>query len=227
MFEILKTAKRAVLHWSGGLDSTLILAMLREQPIDFDIVQHRELWTKQQSKKADELIREWNLKVFSYPPRSRSFIGDGENIAVVYDYAAGDTQLLVTKDTIPGKTCGAKLQSYEMQTSPFDWDLHILGTRKDDTHWSIENPKRQKECTVGGITFYYPLFDYTREDVKRELRARGLDDTEATDEEDTGSISLCTSCLRGKRVFCPDLKTMIPPVQWDPLDNLAKFRGIT
>jgi len=76
MFESL-TGKRAVLWWSGGADSTLILALLREQPINFDILQVRYAWSKEQKRYSDDLIREWDLKVFDYPPANVSFIGKG------------------------------------------------------------------------------------------------------------------------------------------------------
>ncbi len=225
MFEILKTAKRPVLWFSGGLDSTLVLTMLREQPIDFDIVQSRDMWTKEQRKRSDGLIKKWNLKVFSYAPAHISLMGDGDNISAVFEYAIGGTKNLVVKDLVGTSGCYQDLPLRRSPNPPFQWDLHIVGSRKDDRHYSRKGSVIPGETwQTGNSTIYAPLYNFTREDVKRELRARGLDDSEVSEVEDTGNLQACTACLKGKEVFCPKEGKVIQPVNWQPEINLSNFR---
>lgn len=225
MFGILSQAKRAVLCWSGGLDSTLVLAMLREQEVDFDIlILGRERWTKEQKKRTDDLIKEWDLKCFTYPAISQNLIGNG-HLAAVFEYAVNGGVIPLVQDLIPGKRCLFDvLEGHRCTTVPFEWDLFITGGRKDDTHWSMR-PVPNKEWTVGNTRFYAPLFDKNREWVKSELIKRGLGAEDVPDEADSGNLVACSKCLEGTdRVFCPKQQTEIDSIQWDRTANLRAFQ---
>ena len=102
----------------------------------------------------------------------------------------------------------------------------ITGSRKDDKHWvTLTDVVPSETWKVGDTTFYAPLYNWTREQVKEGLRARGLDADEVADDEDTGHLLSCTNCLKGKgEVFCPKLNEMVPSVQWEPSLNLANYR---
>ena len=215
-----------VLWFSGGLDSTLLLAMLREKGEKFDIVQIRDFLTKEQLRRSDELIEKWDLTVFSYPAANVGFVGDGENIATVFEMAVGSTRIPLIRDVIDGTRCIADLNK-TMPMMPINWTHHIIGSRKDDRHWIFENEViPDKTWTQGEVTFEAPLYDWTRQQVKEGLRARGLDDTEASDETDSGNISLCTKCLHGVDTFCPVENRMISPISWNPTNNLREFRNL-
>jgi len=216
-----------VLLWSAGLDSTLILAMLREQDIPVDIVQFgREMWTREQKQRADALIRKWNLKVFSYPPARISFIGDDEQISLVREYSFMGATIPLISDVIDGDRCIAELDGYKAFAPPFKWRTVIVGSRKDDTHYSFpENVVPAERWTVGETEFYAPLYEKSRDWVKAELAKRGLDTSEVSDNADSGNISLCTKCLHGVETFCPLENSMIPAVQWDRTANLQAFRS--
>lgn len=226
MFERITQAKAPVLFWSGGLDSTLILALLRQENIPVDVVTFgRELWTKQQKKRADTLIREWDMKVFSYPPLLRSFIGDGENISAVFDYAVGDAVVPNIRNLIDGDRCIADIDGMTMYRSPVRWDCVILGLRADDKHWATKGLKREQEWVVGDTTFVCPLWDWNREEVQAALEAHGLPFTEVSDEEDTGNAQFCQKCLRAiEPVECPKDGTMINPMGRHLQLNLSEFR---
>ena len=125
-----------VLWWSGGLESTLLLALLRQQPHHFDIVQMRDLWTKGQRKKSDDLIKEWKLKVFILPSANKFFIGQGDEITLVDEYPVGNSTIPMLRDVVEGTQCLGDMDKFRAPYAPINWDLHIVGSRKDDTHYA-------------------------------------------------------------------------------------------
>ena len=213
-----------VLYWSSGLESTLLLAVMSERGEQFDIVQFRDGWTKRQKAYADRLIIEKNLKVFSYPPADRYFIGDGEQITLIDEYPAGGSVVPLVRDIVDGEQCLASLSQHRIFESPFKWEQHIVGSRKGDTHWTGQLVKSEK-WMVGDAEFIAPLFDWSRQEVKDALIARGLNAEEADEQEDSGNISGCSACLTDKgEVFCPAAGTRIPTIKWSPQTNLKLFR---
>lgn len=224
MFDLLK--QHPVLLWSAGNDSTLLLSMMIEAKISFDIVQFgREFWTKKQKRRADELIRKWNLKVFSYPPKSTSFIGENGNISVVREYAFMGVMLPMISDVIEGDRCIADLDSYKAVAPPYQWDCVVIGSRQDDRHYAFKDQVVPAETWKSGeTTFVAPLYKWTREEVVAELERRGLNFT-ATDQTDSGNLALCTKCLNGVEVLCPKENSIIEPVQWSAEFNLQQFRN--
>lgn len=224
MFQDVIDAKNPALCWSGGLDSTLLLAMLREQNIPVDILQFgRETWTKGQKERADRLIKDWDLKVFSYPAGNTHFIGNGTDITAVFDYAVGGSSIPVLRDVVQGDACIATLEGQKLFSPPVEYDLYIVGTRESDAHYALPPP--QREWTVGNAKFIAPLFDYTREDVQEGLKERGLPWEELSDAEDTGSLVICDRCLRAiEPIECPIDGSMIDPQGLYLQSNLKIFR---
>ena len=225
MFDSLKNATRIALLWSGGLDSTLLLAMMKD--LEFDIVQFgREFWTKEQKKRADLLMRKWDLKVLSYPSSSVSFIGENDQISLVREYAFMGAMIPMVSDAIEGSRCIADLDSFKCYAPPMKWSHIVLGSRSEDRHYAFAGQViPSSEWTVGETTFVAPLFDWTRKEVQDELELRGLPFDEAPEYADSGNLSLCTKCLKGVDTFCPKENSVIPPVQWNPATNLAAFRA--
>ncbi len=226
MFENL-VGQQVALHWSGGMDSTLLLAMLRESGIDFTIVQFRQFWTKEQTKKVDKLIRDWDLKVFSYPASQVSFVGQDDEISAVFEIPVGNGTAPLVTDLIDGDRCIESLAETQMHIAPFQFDINIVGSRKDDKHYSLPQVVPAERWQQNGTEFYAPLYEKSREWVKRELRARGLDDSEVSDAKNSGNLSCCSLCIRPNEtgfVRCPKKGIEIPVVQWSPEYNLAQFR---
>ena len=220
---------RPVLFWSGGLDSTLILAVMREMKLSFDIFQAREMWTKAQKRKVDDLIKQWGLQVYSYPMAKVNFIGQDKQISLVFEYAIGNLSFPHIRDVTAGDTCIAELAELETTSQPpILWDLHIIGTRKDDKHFSTNGVQLipSERFEIDSVRFFAPLYDWTREDVKQALSEFGIDNSEVDETEDTGNIALCRSCLSQEKetVFCPLEQKMIPTVKWEPESNLQLFR---
>lgn len=215
------------LFWSGGNDSTLLLALMIEENLVFDIVQFRNNWTKKQSARVDALIKKYKLKVFSYSPLAVNLIGKDKDISVVFEYALGGSAIPVVRDVIDGDLCVADLTRERTLDMPFDWDRVFIGTRKDDTHPFLGQPVKEPEFKVGTVTVIAPLWNWTREKVVEALRARGFD-TEVSEEEGTGEIFMCSNCLdiTKKETYCPKEKEIIPTVKWSPEGNLEAMRQV-
>jgi len=224
MFERLN-GRKPVLFLSGGLDSLLLLVLLIEQKQVFEIIQFRTNWSKKQRERADCWIKKCNLRVYSYPPMSIHLLGDDTQLSAVFEYAVGNGAIPVIRDIINGTDCIADLDGQRMHTMPLDVDLGIVGTRKDDYHSFMGQPVKTQEFEVGGMQFICPLWNYSRDDVKRELEARGIDASEVEDEVDSGNLAMCTTCLNGTgKVWCPKDEKEIDSIVWDRQANLKAFQ---
>lgn len=220
MFE---TTDHCALFWSGGLDSTLLLAMLLEEKKSFDIIQFRDQWTRAQRKRVDALIETYNLKVFSYAPATLNVIGDGDQISIVREYAVQGGAIPLISDVIDGTKCIESLN--ERSNAPITWPLIVVGSRKDDAHYAGKAVHSER-WMVGKTQFWAPLYDKNRDWVKSELKRRGWPSDEVSEQEDTGNLSLCTACLRTKdKVFCPKRGHDIQGVDWSPSANLKIFQS--
>lgn len=183
-----------------------------------DIVQFREHWTKAQKKRADDLIIKWGLKVFSYPAVNVSLVGQGEDITAVFEQAIGGNIVPLLRDLIDGDGCLADLaERPKIPFAPKDWDTVYVGSRKSDKHFG-KNVIPAKEWQIGTTKFIAPLYDYTDEDVKRELGDLWQDGA------DTGDLHICHNCLKGEQAWCPKEQQFIPSIQWDREANLAAFQ---
>ncbi len=221
----LDASKSYVLWFSGGLDSTLLLAKLRDQPIDFAIYTFRQNWTKAQAKRVDDLIKKWNLKVFSYPRMTSTYIGDGKELAIVNEIAIGNGVVPFVQDVVEGSRCILDLDT-KVSGEPFKFDVHIFGSKRVDRHWSLTDFVPGERWTQNGVEFWAPLYDYTTSAVQRELRSRGLDDSDADEQADTGNLSICHNCIKGSgKIHCPKEGRFIDSVVWDRQANLNTFRA--
>jgi len=213
-----------VLFWSGGDDSTLLLAILKERGVTFDIVQlGRETWTKAQLRRADELIIKWNLKVFTYPPFGSHIIGRGSDLALARWYAVGATAVPIVTDIVDGDKCLADAsREVGYAASPFAWTDVYVGSRKGDEHWSLEAVIPSSMWTVNGVTFHAPLYEFTDADVDSELAIRSIDKAEV----DTGDFATCSACVQEGtgQVYCPKDDRLIDRVIWDKEAGLQQFR---
>jgi hypothetical protein len=108
---------------------------------------------------------------------------------------------------------------------PIVWDLHIIGSRKDDNHWATGTPIPSEKFEIGGNKFYAPLYEWSRSDVRNALAELGLDNKEIADGINTGDAVICSKCLQtDERVFCPKEGKKIDSIAWSRSDNTTYFQ---
>lgn len=207
--------------FSCGIDSLLTLYLVREQK-DVPVIVYASDWTKEQIKKLEKLIFDWNLTAYIYPPSNRYFIGDGKKISLVDEYGFGGQVIPIVRDVEQGTKCAFTLDTKRNTGFNLGWDTVFTGTLASDTHYAFHSPLADNEIfSFQGITFISPLRTWTKSAVERTARSLQIDKYVI---EDSGDIALCTACMHGKRVFCPLVNKEIPPVSFDGKTMLKEFR---
>jgi hypothetical protein len=187
----------SVLFWSGGRRSTRLLRELRKQPVYFDIVQIRDFWTKEQRASCDELIMKWKLKVFSYPPADRYFIGS----TMVDEFAVPEGVLPILRTITDGDGCLADLSKDRMPAAPFKWSTVLLGNAPVERRVS------------GNTEFWCPTW------TPRNAAEIGLKANER--------FACCFNCLKDEpEVWCHLENDFIHPINWDKDANAAHYEQI-
>lgn len=82
------------------------------------------------SRRSDE----WKLKVFILPSANKFFIGQGDEITLVDEYPVGNSDTYATGCS--GRNAVRVIWISFAPYAPINWDLHIVGSRKDDTHYA-------------------------------------------------------------------------------------------
>lgn len=223
----------AALHLSGGKDSLLLLKVLTTFELEFSVLRFDLGWSRGQRSIVDELIKEHDLTVYSYPPASFDLFGDGNgNLAWSTDYALGSRgeRLPVLRDIVPGDACAYDVEfpaSFSLMPKIY-FTNHITGAKKGETHFALggKDAVPGPQFRVGDITIHCPLYDWTDAEVIEALKLFfGIDYKEPSDALNTGNTSVCTRCMHGVRTICPKKKCEIDPVKWDPVANLNAWRS--
>lgn len=212
------------LYWSGGADSSLLLAAMLDLKMPFSIITFDQTFSPEQMKAIDAAVIEHGLRVFSYPPYAAYMIGDGKELAFVEEYRFLDGTLIpFIRDCVGGSRCSFDV-SVETRTSetPVGFTLNIFGTRNGDRHWAWGRAATEKTVKLGHGIIYSPLWDWTREQVIGTLRDEyGI----TMPDLDTGDFQACVDCLKDTgKVFCPKAGEMIDSVDWQPRAVLEAFQ---
>lgn len=226
--ELMDETPSVCLWYSGGKDSSLLLAIMLDLKRPFGILRFDDGWNKTQKKAVDATIIEKNLQVFSYPANMHLLVGIDDETGMVSHYAvdaAGNSAVLVRDLVDDPSVCAfdLMLESPKTRIAPIEFALHIWGTREDDRHWIAgDKPLLQsKEWFVGNKRFVAPLAEWTREDVEDALKVLSLEAIEV----ETGDIHCCHNCLKGTgKVHCPKVGKAIDAVNWDKRSNLELIR---
>lgn len=228
--EIFDTHERVCLWFSAGADSRLLLETMLSLGRNFAVLNFEDGFSRKQREIVNQVIKEKNLQVFSYPPQTAMLVGFGENLSLAAFYAIDETanNAPVLRDLVTGETCAFDIPVKSGQKhAPIVFDAHIWGTRGDDTHSAVKGQLAEKRWKTGEKYFYAPLFDWKRKDVLNGLKSFGIDYTEPPDDLNTGNIACCALCLKEETdVFCPKQKKIIPSVKWDKQKNNEVFEKL-
>lgn len=227
----LKRLDSPVLWLSGGKDSRLLLEVMIAERIKFSILRFDDGWTREQRQVVDDLTKQHNLRVYSYPPNWSMMVGDGDGeLTVISGYAVADKATsAVFRDIVDGKRCSFDVEfDYWQSTSPpVKFATHVVGTKRGETHWALNGyaALANKYWTVGEAEFFAPLYGWSDTDVMLALRQYGVNWKRPVDELDTGNLAVCSNCLHGiEDVYCPKTGGAVKAVKWSPTDNLHNWQ---
>jgi len=232
--------RRPVVMCSFGKDSLVLLHLITEQAgCDWPVLFHREAaGAAEKYRYANELIEEWDLRVYDYPPAGTSMTRGNGQLEVVNHYMQGEARcdlpagidpdserrmaagepFLCAKDDLLQKPFGRM---------DFPWDAVMVGHRGDDRcpiHGDLTLHTDILQMP-GGADWIYPLRTWTEADVWDYIRAHDLpyqttryDDLSGTFREipdkryNADYHCACTRCLDpdlGPVVRCPKLNSDI------------------
>ena len=169
--------QRPVLLWSAGKDSMVLLHLLRDIGHDIPCILHREPFAPEKYRFADRIAKEWNLRVFDYPPE-RSEMWQGKDIlAFMRHYRIGPaphSRLRVPKNVLPPEpgipfACAATDVLETPAGHPFDYpfDVALIGHKSSDSDQIAGKvPLRSEwEFPPDMPAVAFPLRDWTDRDI--------------------------------------------------------------
>lgn len=227
----LEKANKPVVLLSGGIDSLVVLDMVRVAKPDIEVITFRQNMSDDQWKIIENVAKLWDLQVLSWPPTHSYVLPNGEELSRVDEYSFNGLPIPLVRDFIPGKKCSLELDEQKLAVMPIEHDVIFTGTRAQDAHPLMPSPMRKPVIEVGPFTFVAPIYDWGKADVEAYARENDLPFSkefydDGKEEFDTGNISACTNCLcEGEGyVFCQKLTAYIPRHQWDRSEMLGAFQ---
>jgi hypothetical protein len=180
---------KAVVLWSGGKDSTVLLHIIRYKcKIDLPVVHWREPKLRHRYAYADELIKKWDLEVYDYPA-SKIALTDGPDtetgihrLDVLKYYQWGKACMVMclgTERPKDGETFLCAVDDCLNRPTGFfswPWDAAYIGTKNSDEDLikgSIPLSMDIRYSSGSPISLYL-LRDWTDEDIFSYMESENI-----------------------------------------------------
>lgn len=218
--ETLRGGAKACVFFSGGIDSLLVLYLTRE--FDLPVVTFAADWSRDAMKKLEKIVADWELTLYTFPPRARYALPVGNGLALVDEYRFGGRDLPVIRDISGDSTkCLGDLSPTRFDDFDFGFDTIFVGALESDSHEATGPTWFRRERSMDNLRFIAPLFDWTKAEVRRVVDDLNLSDYVI---ENTGDIDVCCRCLKSD-TFCPAEQKHIPAAVWNKSEVTAFFYG--
>jgi len=225
-------SKNPVLCLSFGKDSMVMLDLaLRAGPRLPVIYWKREHHFPQKNRFANEMIEQYDLEVYDYPPEYTKLVRKGSLIEVVNYFSIGKHTIEVPSGILPPegdqKFLCALCDMYLKPTGHFEfpWDAMFIGHKDSDVDplrgavpLTVDEYQHNADCP----TFTFPIRHFTDEDiweytkrfgVPQDMRRYGAGAEDSAYNNDY--YPACTACVNPENpetVYCPIVKQNIPNV---------------
>lgn len=229
---VLASYKKPVMGCSFGKDSMVLLHILINNGFKPPIVFYRDPWWPQKYRFADQMISEWDLETYDYPPSAITMWEGKEIMAFTNHYCVSNQTngvLCLPKNILepePNRkwVCGVELLNRPKGTFQFPWDVVFIGHKSSDTDQIAGNVKLRvdiKKNSGIGPDFVFPLRNWTDDDVweytelytvpqqwDRYNKATKKENPDKWTNSDYANV--CISCMdrrnKAVSVYCPKMK---------------------
>lgn len=191
----------------------------------------REHHFPQKNRFANEMIEQYDLEVYDYPPEYVRLVRKGSLIEAINYFSIGKHTIEVPSGILspePGKKFLCAL--YDMYLKPtgkydFPWDAMFIGHKDSDVDplrgavpLLVDEYKHNADCPI----FTFPIRHFTDEDIWEYTKRFGVpqDTQRYTGDGENPAYNndyypACTACINPENpeiVYCPKAKTNIPNV---------------
>lgn len=235
--ECLNASVNPVCLCSFGKDSLVMLHLImkiKKIPIIF----WREPFFQSKFEYPQNIMKEWDLEVYSYPPSYVDYL-QLEDYFDVYNfyYVNGKhwinlyTGIRNYKSEDKKFLCAFKdlLQRPKINTYEFKWDCIFHGHKQCDPMFITDRIELPKLIQFGKGILSLPIKDWINEEIWEYINNYKLPYNKERydnhkEESNTDLIPACFNCLDyrniNKKVFCPKINKEIPCIAKSREDNL-------
>jgi hypothetical protein len=233
----IKAFPKGMVCWSGGKDSMALLHIMKSMGLNMPLIFFREPWQPRKYIFADDLIKRWNLLVYTWHPQESAFQQTGDEFEVQNVYQVNSTILTCPTGIVEpvqgcSFTCSLDIlkrpKQFMIEVPQFDalWIGH-KGCDSDPILGGDAGTRIESRVLWSQSNMMFPLRDWTHDDIwdyierydvpydsDRYEKADGKWREKADKAHNVDYVHACTRCVdrranAPKFVHCPKLDMTI------------------